>query len=133
MRPVLDVLPRSASYRDRASDWNNADLVVLGQEPTCASLYGLHEVARHSLARPDGKHAIRDVFEGVETAFKVATGSNVDLTEANIAKVLTPIVDRHFAKADAIAQRGPADIAIHEGLDERVPQVSPWPKDGRVD
>lgn len=40
-------------------------------------------------AAPHGKHAIRDVFEGVETAFKVTTGTNSDLTERNIASILS--------------------------------------------
>jgi hypothetical protein len=47
-------------------------------------------------AHPEGKHAIRDAFEGVETAFKVATDSNTDLTSANIAALLTPIVNGRF-------------------------------------
>jgi hypothetical protein len=55
-------------------------------------------------AKPDGKHAIRDVFEGVETAFTVATGTNKDLTVANIESLLGPVVDGRFGNADPIAQ-----------------------------
>ena len=55
-------------------------------------------------ARPEGRHAIRDAFDGVETAFKVGTDSNKDLTSANIAALLTPIVNRRFGGGDQIAQ-----------------------------
>lgn len=55
-------------------------------------------------ASPEGKHAIRDIFEGVETAFKVKTGTGKDLTAANIAATLGPVVERCFPSADPVAQ-----------------------------
>jgi hypothetical protein len=55
-------------------------------------------------AHPDGKHAIRDIFEGVETAFKVMADTNKLLTEGNIASDLSPIVNLRFPDADPIAR-----------------------------
>ena len=51
-------------------------------------------------AEPQGKHAIRDAFEGLETLFKVVTGTNHDLTVANIGNDLMPIVSRKYDAAD---------------------------------
>lgn len=62
-------------------------------------------------AEPQGKHAIRDAFEGLETLFKVVTGTNHDLTVANIGNDLMPIVSRKYDAADPIAQ-GAAEQSI---------------------
>jgi hypothetical protein len=55
-------------------------------------------------SQPDGRHAIRDAFDGVETAFKVAIDSDKGLTSANIAALLSPLINRRFERGDPIAQ-----------------------------
>jgi hypothetical protein len=84
-----------------------ADAVIAklsGGRYTAAGACANKAVSELTKANPDGKHAIRDIFEGVETAFKVTADTNKDLTQPNIASWLTPIVNRRFEGADAIAQ-----------------------------
>ncbi len=78
---------------------------VLSREPYAAAGACMNKaVEEMTRAQPDGKDAIRDVFEGVESVFKVTTATNKDLTAANISAVLSPIVNRRFAVTDVIAQ-----------------------------
>jgi hypothetical protein len=85
----------------------NADSVIaaLSRPPFVAAATSINKaVSEITQAEPDGKHAIRDVFEGVETAFKVITNSNKDLTVANIASLLGPLVERRMQSANPVAQ-----------------------------
>jgi hypothetical protein len=80
-------------------------VAVLSKEPFVAAGACITK-AVHTMtqATPDGKHAIRDAFEGVETVFKIVTKAGGDLTEKNIAALLTPIVDRRFPDTDPVAK-----------------------------
>ena len=58
--------------------------------------------------RPDGKVAIRAMFEGMETIFKIVTDDNKSLDATNAERLLQPTVSHAHANSDAIA-RGAAD------------------------
>jgi hypothetical protein len=84
-----------------------ADAVIAtlaGGRYAAAGVCANKAVEQMTKAQPDGKHAIRDIFEGVETAFKVVAGTNRDLTQANIAAELTPLVNRRFPDGEPVAK-----------------------------
>jgi hypothetical protein len=55
-------------------------------------------------ADPQGKHAIRDAFEAVESIFKLVAETNHDLSAGNLERDLSPVLNRHYQAADPIAQ-----------------------------
>jgi hypothetical protein len=84
-----------------------ADSVIaaLSREPFAGAGACMNKAVEEiTKAKPDGKHAIRDTFEGVETVFKVVTKTTKDLTTANIDALLRPIVDRRFPDKHPIAK-----------------------------
>ena len=72
--------------------------------------YGSYERA------PNGKKAIRDTFEGLESLFKRVTDDNKDLSSSNVAQLLQAIVSRAHAGTDAIAQ-GAAEQVVQSFRD----------------
>jgi hypothetical protein len=89
-------------------------VAVLSRDPfTAAGACVNKAVTEMTQANPDGKHAIRDTFEGVETVFKIVAKASNDLTEKNITALLTPIVDRRFADGDAVA-KGAAQRTVEQ-------------------
>lgn len=54
---------------------------------------------------PDTRAAVRHCFEAAENLFKLLTGTNQDLTKANVGGTLTPIVDSKHAGSDQAMQR----------------------------
>ena len=84
-----------------------ADSVIaaLSREPYAAAGACMNKaVTEMTEANPERKHAIRDVFEGVETVFKVVTKTSKDLTTGNIETLLRPIVDRKFSAGEPVAK-----------------------------
>jgi len=96
-----------AHYRVDVAFHETADSVVaaLSREPYAAAGACMNKaVEQMTKAQPDGKHAIRDAFEGVETVFKVATKTSKDLTTAAIDALLRPVIDRRFPDNEPIAK-----------------------------
>ena len=101
-------------YRVDVAFHETADSVValLSVPPFAAAGASLDSAVKQlTKAQPERKHAIRDAFEGLETLFKVVTGTDHNLTVANLASDLMPIVSRYYHGADPIAQ-GAAEQSI---------------------
>jgi hypothetical protein len=81
---------------DAVYDVNRAAVIRTLGDTRYSAVAGAVEHAFRKLEQPheDLKGAVRDMFEGAETLFKLLAESNVNLTDAAVRKHLQPIINR---------------------------------------
>lgn len=105
-------------YIDQAFQAGGAAAVASLGAPRYAAAAASIQTAIDQLNLLDGspKTAIREVFAGVESLFKVALETNSNLGERELAATLAPRIDQIFAQADTV-QKGAASQIVQSMKD----------------